>query len=289
MKLSPITMLLGAEVSEVNLCSLSDVDFDEIYEALLDRGVLVFRGQSLTSEAHVALGRSFGSLVDPHPLYPSVEGFPDIIRVRNDENNPPENEVWHSDLSCRPNPPFVSVLRAALIPPVGGDTLWTDMRAVYDSLPVSLREQVASLSAVHSLAQGFRFLRESEEHAMQDDRKKTLNESDRAKNSATHPIVASHPATGRKLLYVNESFTESIVGLSESESTDVLHVLFDAVKNPRHQMRLKWQPGTVVIWDNWTTQHFASGDHYPSKREVQRVTVAANRRSGAFSVPAAVA
>ncbi len=289
MKLSPITMLLGSEVSEVDLCSLSDVDFDEIYEALLDRGVLVFRDQSLTSEAHVALGRSFGSLVDPHPLYPSVEGFPDIIRVRNDENNPPENEVWHSDLSCRPNPPFVSVLRAALIPPVGGDTLWTDMRAVYDSLPVSLREQVDSLSASHSLAQGFRFLRESEEHAMQDDRKKALNESDHARNSATHPIVVSHPATGRKLLYVNESFTESIVGLSESESTDVLHVLFDAVKNPRHQMRLKWQPGTVVIWDNWTTQHFASGDHYPAKREVQRVTVASNRRSGAFSAPVAVA
>lgn len=287
MKLSPITMLFGSEVSDIDLCEPSDGELDAIYEALLDRGVLVFRDQSLTSAAHVALGKSFGELADPHPLYPSVDGFPDIIRVRNDENNPPENEVWHSDLSCRAHPPFVSVLRGALIPPVGGDTLWADMRGVHDSLPNALRERLESLTAVHSLAQGFRFLRESEEHAMQGDRKEALQNTDRSKNSTTHPMVVSHPATGRKLLYVNESFTESILGVSEAESTEILRVLFDAVKNPRHQMRLRWQPGTVVMWDNWTTQHFASGDHYPQKREVQRVTVATNRRSGPFSLSTA--
>lgn len=287
--LAPITVHLGSEVSGVDLNDLDTDLADAIYRALLDRGVLVFRDQQITSETHVALGRSFGPLADPHPLYPSVEGFTDIIRVRNDENNPPENEVWHSDLSCRPAPPFVSVLRGALIPPVGGDTLWADLRAIHDALSPAQRSMLEGLTATHSLEQGFRFLDDfvSNEETANDEqrsRQAALGNTAKPENRTSHPVIVRHPATGRSIVYVNESFTESINGVSPEESQRVLSHLYAQVRNPRFQMRLRWTPNTVVMWDNWATQHFACGDHYPQRREVQRVTVAADRRSGPFGL-----
>ncbi len=288
MKLAPITVKLGSEVSGIDLNQLDDLMADDLYTNLLDRGVLVFRDQNISPATHVALGESFGPLAARHPLYPGVVGHEDIIRVRNDENNPPENEDWHSDLSCRTNPPFVSVLRGALIPEVGGDTLWADMRAVHDGLPGSLRAQLEGLWAWHSLAHGFRFLEhfvadESTSSAVQRSRQALLPKTDAPGNLTAHPVIARHRATDRAVVYVNEAFTKNIDGVDEAASERLLAELFFRVRSPRYQMRLRWSPGTVVMWDNWATQHFASGDHYPSHREVQRVTVGSDRRSGSFT------
>ncbi len=287
MKVTPLTIAIGAEVSGIDLNSLDDASTDDLYEALMDRGVLVFRDQHLEPAAHVALGQSFGPLAHRHPLYPTVDGFDDITRIQNDEHNPPENEVWHSDLSCRSNPPFVAVLRGHTIPPVGGDTLWADMRAVHDALSPTLRSVLADVDAVHTLAHGFRFLDDfvaaDENNDLQQSRKATLDRGNAPDAAAKHPVIVHHPATGRPLIYVNESFTLKLAGVPENESHAILSALYAEVRNPRHQVRLRWSPGIVVIWDNWSTQHFACGDHYPAKREVQRVTVASNRRSKTFS------
>ena len=288
MKFSPITVKLGSEVSQLDLNQLDATMADDIYANLLDRGVLVFREQDISSATHVALGESFGPLAARHPLYPGVAGFEDIIRVRNDENNPPENEEWHSDLSCRANPPFVSILRGALIPPVGGDTLWSDLRALHDDLPKELRSRLEQYEALHSLAHGFRFLgdfvaSEANNNAEQRSRLDTLAALEAPGNTTSHPLIVHHRATDRPLVYVNESFTKCVVGIDALESDRLLADLFLRVRNPRYQMRLRWTQGTVVMWDNWSTQHFASGDHYPSQREVQRVTVGSDRRSGSFA------
>jgi len=278
LRVEPLTVTIGAELTGLDVRSLDGPLADRLYELLLDRAVLVLRDQHLTPAAHVALAESFGPLTDRHPLYPHVEGFP-ITRIVTDAAHPPESEVWHSDLSCRPHPPFVSVLRAAELPPVGGDTLWADLRAVHDALPTDLRAELALLEAEHTLEHGFRFL----EAYGQADRSNALARTDRSENAAVHPVIVRHPATGRSIVYVNDSFTTRLLGGDASRSTRLLADLVEMVRNPRFQVRVRWRPGTVVIWDNWATQHFAVGDYFPDHaREVQRVTVAADRRSRPF-------
>lgn len=278
--LEPLTVTIGSEVHGVDLSRPIDDELGlEIHDALVDRGMLVFRGQDPSPESHVRLAACLGELGPPHPLYPSVEGFAEISRIVNDERHPPESEVWHSDLTCRADPPFASVLRGALIPPVGGDTLWADMRAAHDAMPEQLRVRVSGLRARHSLAHGFRFLG----GFGQTDRQDSLDRQS-ADTVTEHPVVIRHPLSGRRVLFVNESFSESIVGMDDVESESLLEELLAYARHPRFQVRMRWEPGTVVMWDNWSTQHFACGDHYPTwNREVQRITLATSRRFGRFS------
>lgn len=277
-----LTCAIGSEVHDVDLNRLDADTSEAIYRLLLDRAVLVFRRQDLSHGAHVALAESFGPLTELHPMYPHVEGYP-IARIRTDAAHPPENEVWHSDLSCRANPPFVSVLRAAELPPVGGDTLWADLRAVHDSLTDDLRAELSDAEAEHTLEQGFRFVA----GYGQTDRVDALastKRSDSDRTQAIHPVLKRHPASGRPIVYVNESFTTRVLDVPDERSRSILSELYSAVRNPRFQVRIRWEPGTVVIWDNWATQHFAVGDYFPQhEREVQRVTVASDARSGLFS------
>lgn len=269
-----MTATLGAEVTGVDL--RADLDDDagrRIHDALVQYGVLVFRDQAVDPATHLRLGEALGRTGPPHPLYPGVPGFPAISVIRNDAENPPENEVWHSDLSCRADPPFAAVLRGAVIPPVGGDTLWADMRAVCAALPAELRARLATLRARHTMAHGFRFLDEFGHHERR-------AELDREGSGfvAEHPVIVRHPISGVPVLYVNESFTESVVGEHPAAGAALLEQLFAMVRNPRFQMRLRWHPDTVVMWDNWATQHFACGDHFPRyERAVQRVTVLTSR------------
>ncbi len=281
MNVEPITAYIGAEITGVDLNAVNALVADDLYGALMDRGVLVFRDQTLEPEAHLAFAATFGPLSSPHPLYEQVAGFPGINIIRNDAANPPESEVWHSDLSCKPLPPFASVLRGHLIPPVGGDTLWVDMRAVHDSLTPKMRTLLGGLTAEHTLEQGFRFL----DDFGQTDRQDMMATTTRENFVARHPVIITHPGSKRRTVYVNESFTTRMLGVSEPESRGLLGALFETVRHPRFQMRMRWRPNTVVMWDNWATQHFASGDHYPRyDREVQRVTIKTDGRVGAVTL-----
>ncbi len=279
MRLEPITTTLGSEVSGVDLARDIDALGERIHDALVERGVLVFRDQVMPPDIHVRLAAALGEPGAPHPLYPAVEGWPQVNVIRNDADNPPEAEFWHSDLTCKANPPFASVLRGVEIPPVGGDTLWVDMRAACAALTSTLRAQIEGRTARNSLNHAFRFLADFG----QTDRQDRLN-TERADTVAEHPVIVRHPVSGVEVLFVNESFSEGIVGMDTTGGRALLEELFAFARHPRFQMRLRWRPDTVAIWDNWSTQHFACGDHYPTHpREMNRVTVATSRRAGFFS------
>lgn len=277
---TPLTATLGAEIRGIDLGrDLSPDLAGEIRAALLDRGVLVFRDQHLAPEAHLAVGAALGRLAPRHPLYPHVEGHERIMRIVDDPASPPENETWHSDLSFRADPPFAALLHGVTIPPAGGDTLWCDMRAAAAALSEPMRAFLEGLEAEHAQEKGFAFLRGSG----QSDRAAALEGQDRAANTARHPVIKRHPATGRPVLYVNEAFTTRIHGLAPAESDALLALLTAMTRHPRFQLRLRWSPGALVIWDNWATQHFAAADHWPAAREVQRVTVLDDAMAGGFS------
>ena len=190
-------------------------------------------------------------------------GHEDIIIIRNDENNPPENEIWHADMSYLKMPIFASVLHGVKIPPAGGDTLWVDMAAIAADLSAPMASFLRSLTASHTIEQGFSFVADLGQNDRAATLAKSINENSRA----------NHPVTGIEALFVNAAFTVGINELSRNESDDILRHLYQLINHQRYQLRVKWQPGTVIMWDNWATQHFACGDHYPAPREMQRVTV----------------
>jgi taurine dioxygenase len=272
-KITALTNTIGAEIAHVNLQDLVQHNTPETAAALCDllirHKVLVFRDQHPDPQTHIAVGRLVGTLAPPQPMYPSVAGHEDIIIIRNDENNPPENEVWHADMSYLDMPVFASVLHGVTIPPAGGDTLWVDMAAIAADLSAPMAEFLRGLTARHTIEQGFSFVADFG----QDDRVETLKAAMGAQARADHPVLRKHPVTGAETVFVNAAFTVGINELGHGESETVLRHLYHLIDNPRYQVRVKWHPGTVVMWDNWATQHFACGDHYPARREMQRVTV----------------
>lgn len=275
-----LTASIGSEISGLDLARDLSPDLAAALRArLIERAVLVFRDQHPSPEAHLALGEAWGRLAPRHPLYPHVEGHDRIMVIRNDAETPPENETWHSDLSFRAEPPFAALLHGVIIPEAGGDTLWADMRAAHDMLSEPMRAFLAGLEAEHSQEKGFAFLRGSG----QTGREAAFAAQDRAAGAARHPVILHHPASGRPALYVNEAFTTRILGLAPAESDALLAHLCGLARHPRVQLRVRWRPGTLVIWDNWATQHYACGDHYPAIREVHRVTVLEDRLGGGLS------
>jgi len=269
----PTTARIGARAPGFALDpEMSEETLVRLVDGLLTHQVLVFEGQHhLTPAAQRALGRRLGRLAPRHPMYPIADGLEEVMVIINDPDTPPENEVWHSDLSCYETPPAASILAARHVPTAGGDTMWCSMTGVLDDLSAPLRGFLETLSARHDFRTGFAFVNEYADLA----RRETLQSHGDAAPRAVHPVVMRHPISGRPLLYVNESFTAAIEGLATAESRALLALLAEAVRHPRNQMRLKWKPGMVTIWDNYLTQHMALGDHWPAYREMHRVTVAA--------------
>jgi taurine dioxygenase len=274
LRFEPLTASFGALVHGLVLGAAPPEDtIEQVYRGLLDHRVLFFPDQDPAPEALLAFGRRFGPLAPRHPLFPCVEGHDEIMVILDEATKPPENEVWHSDLSGKPNPPFAAVLQAKELPPAGGDTLWCDMHAVYEALSAPMKGLLEGLSAVHDVPAAFRPVSDKYEG-----RAEALETMPAAEYRARHPVVMRHPSTGRPLLYVNRGFTTRIEELSEPESRMLLDHLFVMVERPRFQLRNRWRPGTVAMWDNWATQHLAVGDHYPQRRVMHRVTIADDAR-----------
>ena len=276
-EIMPLTGALGAEVSGVQLADLvkrnDSSNAEQLFQMLVENKVLVFRDQHPDPQTHVDVAKLIGDLAPAVPMYPKVAGYEDIIIIRNDDDNPPENEVWHADMTYREVPIFASVLHGVHIPPVGGDTLWVDMVAVAEDLSAPMRQFLTGLTARHTIQKGFSFVNENG----QNDRAAELADTINREKATNHPVLRKHPVSGAETLFVNAAFTEAINELAADESDAMLRHLYSRIDNPRYQMRVKWRPGTVVMWDNWATQHYACGDHYPSFREVQRVTVSTPR------------
>jgi taurine dioxygenase len=258
---------LGAEILGVDLKAPMDDDAFAAFEAaLVEHKVLAVRDQFLTTEQHVAFSRRFGEL-EVHPMRPQGQ-FPEILVLDNHKDNPVlSTDVWHSDTTFRKTPTKYTILRCEIMPEFGGDTLWANMEAAYDGLSDTLRTMISGLRAVHDF-QNFRVLFKNTE----EDRIKLHRMEDMFPNPS-HPVVRTHPVTGRKSIYVNPQFTLRIEGLEPAESRAMLDVLFAQARVPEYQFRIRWTPGTIVFWDNRSTQHYAANDYYPQRRRMERTAV----------------
>jgi len=258
---------LGAEIHDLDLkAPVAEATLKAFEAALVEHKVLVLRDQHLTTEQHVRFSRMFGEL-EVHPMRPQGE-FPEILVLDNHKDNPVlSTDVWHSDTTFRKNPTKYTILRCQIMPELGGDTLWANMEAAYAGLSDIFRGMIAGLRAVHDF-QNFRVLFKNTD----EDRAKLHSMEDMFPNPS-HPVVRTHPVTGRKSIYVNPQFTLRIEGMAAAESRAILDVLFAQARVPEYQFRLRWAPGTIVFWDNRSTQHYAVNDYYPARRRMERTAV----------------
>lgn len=264
-----LTPHIGAEIQGVDLSKpLDNEQFSEVYRAWLDWKLVVFRDQHLTQDQHKALGRRFGSL-HVHPMQHSYGGDPEILRIKTTKDSRyTAGEGWHTDVTCDEIPPMGSMLYITQTPEVGGgDTLFADMYLAWELLSDTMKGMLAGLTAVHDGALPFL---SSYRVAPPDGKEYPRNE---------HPLVITHPETGRKVLYVNSGFTSHIKGLAPAESKAILQFLFNHIATtPRLYCRVEWQPNTLTFWDNRCTQHHAVWDYYPHSRYGERVTIVGTQR-----------
>jgi taurine dioxygenase len=263
---SPLTPTIGAEIAGVDLGEPVDDDtLAELRRALLEWKVLFFRDQHITGEQHRAFARRWGEL-EVHPFLPSGEAAEVVLFEKNETVKGFEN-IWHSDVSWREIPSMGSVLRAREVPEVGGDTLFADMYCAYEGLDPALRERIDGLHAVHDFTHTFgRGLPPDELEKMQGQYP-----------AVEHPVVRTHPETGRRLLYVNAPFTSHIVGLDDDESEELLGLLCAQATVPEYQCRFHWAPDSIAFWDNRAVQHYAASDYYPQRRVMERATIIGDR------------
>lgn len=266
-EVEPIEPTIGAEIHGLDLAQPMDPhSFAALEAALVTHKVIYLRDQNLTTEQHVAIGRLFGEL-EVHPFRP--EGaVPEIMVLDNHKDNPVlSTDVWHSDTTFRERPTRYSILRCLIVPKAGGDTLWADMCAAYDGLSAPMKRLIDPLTAVHDF-KNFRVL-----FGKDDEGRARLRRMEELYPNPAHPVVRTHPVTGRKALFVNPQFTLKIVGMNDDESAALLGFLYTQAQIPEYQFRLRWKPGTIAFWDNPSTQHYAANDYYPNRRLMERVAV----------------
>jgi taurine dioxygenase len=261
------TPTIGAEIFGIDLSRpLGNQQVQEVHDALMDHLVIFFRDQRLTVEQHKAFGGRFGKL-HVHPAAPGVvPDHPEIFVINADaKSDRVAGEDWHSDVSCDRRPPMGSILYLTEVPPDGGgDTMFANMYLAYETLSEPIRRLIDGLTAIHDGEHVYRGRYDV------DDSTKTYPRSE-------HPVVRTHPVTGRKGLFVNRTFTTRIVGLKRSESDAILEMLYRHVETPEFCVRFKWQPNSIAFWDNRCVQHQALWDYYPNKRYGHRVTICGDK------------
>ncbi|MBA9002631.1 TauD/TfdA dioxygenase family protein [Thermomonospora cellulosilytica] len=254
---------IGAEIKGVDP---NELPLEEVNEALLEHKALVFRGAGLDEEGQLRFARRFGELTRAHPTVPPVEGQPDILPVNGEEGI--RSNVWHTDVTFVRTPPKLSTLRALVVPPYGGNTLIADSAAAYRDLPEPLREFADRLWAVHTNDYDYALPRTNTDRAIEYRRTFTSR-----RYRTAHPVVRVHPESGERGLFIG-GFAQKIVGLSGSESRDILRILQAYVTRPENILRVVWNPGDLVLFDNRITQHYAPDDYGDLPRLLHRVTVA---------------
>jgi taurine dioxygenase len=254
---------LGAEVRGITLADgISEQAFREIRRAFHEHQVLFFKEQQeIPPAVQIAFGRMFGEL-HFHPAAPQMTGYPEVFEIHVHRDSKIANgEFWHSDVSCDEIPPLGTILQLHILPEMGGDTLFANMYAAYEGLSDAMRDFLGGLTAIHS-GEHFR--------PRTTDASKTfpINE---------HPVVRTHPETGRKALFVNRIFTTRIPQLSQDESDSVLEMLYRHMEKPQWQCRFKWRTNSIAFWDNRCVLHHAMWDYFPQRRFGYRVTVCGDK------------
>ena len=260
---------IGAEVRGVDLRQpLGDAQFAVIHEAFVRHQVLVFRDQDVTLDQQIAFSQRFGPL-SIHPFSPNLDDRREVIVLDYSADNPPAlTDQWHADETFRVQPPIATVLRAKVVPEYGGDTLFSSMTAAYQGLSERMKRYVHGLEAQHDFKPWRPLFTSSERHQSK------LREIEAEYPNPWHPVVRVHPVTGRRIINVNPQFTVRIRGLKDDESQMILNFLYSRASIPEYQLRVRWAPDTIVIWDNRSVHHYAPHDYYPQRRTMERVTVA---------------
>lgn len=258
---------IGAELHGIDLTDdLPQGAIDEIATALAEFKVIFFRDQPLTAEQHVAFARRFGDL-EIHPFIPANTGQPELVRLAKSAEIGGYENAWHHDVTWREAPSMGAVLHAVQVPDVGGDTLFCDMYAAYEGLDAATKAEIDHLDAVHDYMRTFG-------HFIPDDKKAET----RAKYpQVTHPVVCTHPVTGRRHLYVNRNFVDHVAGVTPDESTALLDRLCRQADYPEYQCRFRWEDDSVAFWDNRAVQHYASSDYWPHIRVMERASIIGTR------------
>ena len=258
----PLTASIGAEVHGADLRSVDDDTFAELHDAWMQWKVLFFRDQHLSYGEHVAFGQRFGDL-EIHPFLRNVPEQPEIIVFESTAEKPNAAEAWHTDVTFRECPPMGSALRGRVIPDVGGDTLWANMELAYERLPDKVKDAIAGRKAVHSYSKVF----------ARDATGARKTEIATELPDVLHPIVRTHPVTGREVLFISKPFTLRIDDMEAEASERLLEQLYEQAKVPQFQCRFRWRADSIALWDNRCTQHYAVPDFFPHHRQMERVTI----------------
>ncbi len=262
--------MIGAEIGGVDISSpLSDKTIARLRQALLEHLVIFFRDQQLNPQQLLAFARQFGEPM-AYPQLTGLPGYPLVTPVIKHEHETVNfGGVWHSDTTYLECPPMASILYALETPPAGGDTLFANQYLAYETLPADIRKKVDGLVGVNSSAK-------AEASRTREDRQRDAG--DRLKVLvARHPVVRTHPETGRKSLYVNTGHTTHFEGWTEGESADLLAMLFDHQTRPEFTCRFRWRPGSLAFWDNRCTLHYPLNDYHGYRRVMHRVTLVGDK------------
>ena len=255
-----------------------DHTFGFIREAFLAHQVVFIRAQDLPPPRLLELAGHIGEIENPHPALAALPGHPEIMLVETDggEGSGKYNTTWHTDVSFGERPPAASIMRAITLPALGGDTLFASQYAAYDNLSAPLKTLVEGLHAFHDGVVRFRSQLKDQNDPNEQERIRQLQLE---YPGAVHPVVRRHPETGRKALYVNRSFTQRIIGLSEIESRNLLALLWDHAEQASFQVRWRWQEGDIAMLDNRCATHSAAMDYGSERRVMHRVTIKGDRPS----------
>ena len=270
-KIKPYTEALGAEILNINLSrKLSTKNLSLIKDAINKYHVVFFRDQDITSEQFINFGKNFGTL-EIHPLIPTLKDHPEIIELASLKTGPGpmtrNSAVWHSDMTYTKIPPYAGILKAEKIPESGGNTMFLNAALAYQELSDYMKKFLSKLKAVHSIVKTI-----THDELLDGNSLKRFNIMNEKLPPIEHPIIRTHPETGKKLIYVNEIFTSHIKGLNINESDAILELLYKHLHNPNYQCRFIWEKNSIAFWDNQITQHYAVGD-YSSLRVMHRLTV----------------
>lgn len=257
---------IGAEIGGVQLSgSLDEQTMAELRRALQDWKVLFFRDQQISRQDHREFAGRWGEL-EAHPFFKYVQPGQtdvDVTTLAKDMSTAGTENNWHNDVSWSVHPSHAAVLRGVEVPDVGGDTLWSDTGAAYDTLPEDLRERLDTLDAEHDWIDTFGA-------KMPQDAIDALRPH---LPTMRHPLVRVIPETGRKVLFANIVFTQRVLGVSEEESAEILRRIYTHISRPEFQVRLRWKPNTIAFWDNRACQHYASSDYFPQRRVMERISI----------------
>jgi taurine dioxygenase len=272
----PISGTLGAEVTGADLRDVDEALFERIHAALLEHEVLFFRDPKIDDDQHVALANRWG----PVSVFPLIKALgsdePSFQVIRDGPDSPPAADEWHTDVTWTPEPPKLALLRATLVPDRGGDTMWGSMTAAYDALSEPVRAFLDGLTVFHDCTTFLRGV--VRKMGAEQAEKLGVEVKLRAMYPGVeHPLVRTHPETGKRALLFGGGFMRHIVGLAAHESDAVMKMVREHIEQPRFHCRWSWKPGDLAIWDERSTVHRAIGDHFPREREVRRCVVDGDR------------